>query len=224
LFCHLKETKWNLLMRIMVLRSFLGLSLVLCSSAFAEQPTLEQIDQWRARDLEAASRFFPGKSAREVRQAAYEVLRLVDPSDMRFDPRPDRLLASRSFAFTFLLSSAIGRDYYEVKYKEENGGTIVSLATELRSSMGLFPTAGTQPAFLSDLSIVGSEVPWRGPTIFFERLEYFLGLRSTWTTCAELKSRSKVKKEKYQPPAEFCGGMSGGLGIADKSPEEASRK
>jgi hypothetical protein len=131
---------------------------------------------------------------------------------MRFDPRPDRLLASRSFAFTFLLSTANGRDYYEVKYKEENGGTIVSLATELRSSTGLFPTVGNQPAFLSEISIVGSEVPWRAPTIFFERLEYFLGLRSTWTTCAELKSRSKVKKEKYQPPAEFCGGMSGGLG------------
>lgn len=207
-------------MQKIALRCLLGLSLVLGSSAFAKQPTLEQIDQWRARDLEAATRFFPGKSAQEVRKAAYEVLRLVDPSDMRFDPRPDRLLASRSFAFTFLLSSAIGRDYYEVKYKEENEGTIVSLATELRSSMGLFPTAGTQPAFLSDISIVGSELPWRGPTIFFERLEYFLGLRSTWTTCAELKSRSKVKKEKYQPPAEFCGG----LGLADKAPETVTNK
>lgn len=206
-------------MRIIALRCLLGLSLELGSSAFAKQPTLEQIDQWRARDLEAATRFFPGKSAQEVRKAAYEVLRLVDPSDMRFDPRPDRLLASRSFAFTFLLSSAIGRDYYEVKYKEESEGTVVSLATELRSSIGLFPTAGNQPAFLSDISIVGSEMPWRAPTIFFERLEYFLGLRPTWTTCAELKARSKAKKEKYQPPAEFCGGMSGGLGVADKAPE-----
>lgn len=211
-------------MRRRMLRSLLGLSLTFGSPALAKQPTLEQLDQWRARDIEAASKFFPGKSSEEIRKAAYEVLRLVDPSDMRFEPRTDRLLASRQYAFLFPLSSVIGRGYYEVKYREENGGTLVTLATEIRASSGLLPSGGNQPEFLSDIYITGREQPSRAPMIFFERLEYFLGLRPSWTTCAALKARFKTAQEKFRTPVEFCGGMSGGFGVADKSPEEASRK
>ena len=189
-----------------------------CGVAVAKSPSLEELDAQRATNLKASTREFKSKTAADIRQAAFEVLKLVDPNDMTFDPRPDRLLAARHYAFLFPLASVIGKDYYEVVYKDTEDGVSVTVKVTTIASAGMLPSGTSGPDFLADITVGTDKAYAVNPMIFFDRLEYFLGLKPDWMTCATFKEIHRVKGKKYVTPGYFCGGMGGRIGVADKVP------
>lgn len=178
----------------------------------ATQPlTLAQLEANRERNVAAATRTYPGRSMDDLKSAAFEVLRLLNPQEMKFDVRQDRILASQTFWLNLLLSGSSGQRWYEVVFAEDGAGTKVVLGLEQEVESGAFIIPMKSSSFKRDIATDGSDKLLANYAVFYERLDYMLGLRSDWPNCATHESG-------LHSPVYFCGGMNGGLGISNVTP------
>ena len=195
-------------------RTFAALALAMMPAACitTTPPTLAELEANRARNMAAATRAYPGRSAEEVRAAAFEVLKLLNPSEMRFDLRSDRLLASQTYWFNMILSASSGQRWYEVVFSPEGDGTRVTLALEEESEQSALIATMHTSTFKQNIAVSSDEALLNNYALFYDRLDYMLGLRPTWPACAD------YPQKRWAYPLFFCGGLLGGIGIADQAP------
>ena len=178
----------------------------------ATQPlTLAQLEANRERNVAAATRSYPGRTIAEVKTAAFEVLRLLSPQEMKFDVRQDRILASQTFWLNLILSGSSGQRWYEVVFSEDDAGTTVILNLDQEVENGALIIPMKSSSFKQGIAASGDHRLLANYAVFYERLDYMLGLRADWPTCATHESG-------LYSPEYFCGGMIGGIGIANVTP------
>lgn len=192
----------------------LCLALASLASACATQkpPSLAELEASRVRNVAAATRAYEGRSTEDVRTAAFEVIKLVNPNDVRFDTRSDRILASHTWLINLILSGSSGQRWYEVAFSEGEAGALVTLGLDQEVEHGALIIPMKIPTFRQDIAVGSDEDFWYNATVFFERLDYMLGVRAQWPTCPEFE------KAHGRAPMYFCGGLTGGFGVADVAP------
>lgn len=178
----------------------------------ATQPlTLAQLEANRERNLAAATRTYPGRTIAEVKTAAFEVLRLLNPQEMKFEVRQDRILASQTFWLNLILSGSSRQRWYEVVFSEDDAVATVVLNLEQEVEHGALIIPMKSSSFKQGIAASGDDKLVANYAVFYERLDYMLGLRADWPTC------STYEKGLYSPEY-FCGGLNGGIGVANVTP------
>lgn len=158
-------------------------------------------------NLIASTRFYNGIAPSQIQDASMKVLGLVDKPDMRFDIQGNDLLATRFSTYYAVFSFGFGRDWYSVNINQDKSGSYVRFAAygELLSG---FPSPIPE-SYRSNIPIGAHDNP-ANATLFHDRLEYMLGIRSEWATCEQAKNRQVNKSMKLS--------LCDSLGIEDESP------
>lgn len=170
-------------------KSFCSIAIVALASGCAAPPqkTLAEMDASLRKNEIASSRLYKDKSISEVRQAAQQVLYLLDPNDMQFDIQSDSLLATRWSTYYAVFSAGFGRDWYSVDFEETTEGTTAKLGFTGSMSSGLiaFPIpASFKPKIPTSAHQNSSDF-----ILFHDRIEFLLGLRDEWETCESAKQK-----------------------------------
>ena len=185
-------------------KNILVVLLFLCIIGCApKQKSLGEIESALKINDAASTRVYPGKTPKQVREAAYKVLFLLDPPDMEFSLSGDDLLATRSGFIYNIFSVIYERDWYVVKITTTPEGTVAKFTFQIENQV-LTPISKN---FRENIPISPSvETPEY--SFFHDRMEYVLGLRNDWPTCRDLKKRLVMASSLCQ-----------GLGVDDKNPE-----
>tara|TARA_R110001583_G_scaffold131546_1_gene283300 strand:- start:2853 stop:3473 length:621 start_codon:yes stop_codon:yes gene_type:complete len=184
----------------------------LSACATAPQQNLENIRETQANRQTAATRIY-SQSPDQIYNAAQTVFNAMDGSDFIYDMQQDRLLASRMWTFFAVFSSGWGRQYFEVLARQEDGKTAVTLGESEESNVGMF-SLPVSTRFKDHLPIGGNTTV--GATIgdynlFFDRLDYALGLSAHWPSCDNANFYRNMESGKR---LVFCDL----IGIDDKTP------
>lgn len=185
---------------------FFALCIIGCA---VKQPSLQQLNADFKTNQLAASRIYPGKTAEEVSTAAQKVLYMLDPGDMEFDVRANELLATRMYGLYLVFGMAFGRDWYSVKFTQNDSGTMASFGFQTESSGGLIALA-IPKSFRSDIQVSAHQNPLDFK-LFHDRIEYLLGIRSGWISCEQ------AKKEQNNPEREIY--LCDAVGLDDRAAE-----
>jgi len=188
-----------------------ALCLLPIGCAATEPLTLAQLEANRERNVAAAMRTYPGRTIDEVKAAAFEVLRLLNPQEMKLDVRQDRILASQTFWLNLILSGSSGQRWYEVVISEDDAGATVVLNLEQEVEQGALIIPMKSSSFKQGIAASGDDRLLANYAVFYERLDYMLGRRADWPAC------STYEKGLYSP-GYFCGGLNGGIGVANVTP------
>lgn len=175
-------------------------------------PSLAELDARRERNVAGSTVSYDGVPAEQLRAASFEVLKLLNPNDMHFDVRSDRLLAAQTWRFTLILAASAGERWYEVKFMPEADAIRVSFVADEKGEVGNFIPSLKQPTFRENISIGSDEHLWVNAKLFFARLDYMLGRADKWPTCSEFQKKYGTL------PLYFCGGLTGSIGIEDRAP------
>lgn len=165
---------------------FCSATLILSGCVTTKPMTLDQIASTHAENKAAATRNYPGKSPKEVMQAAQKVLFLLDPPDMKFDVDENNLYSYRMWFLYAVLITSWGIEQYNVNLAKSPNGTQASLA---------FGGAGSiyaPPSVTFDKNLAVSS--YNNPADFkllHDRFEYVLGMRTVWPTCQDAKAAQK---------------------------------
>ncbi|UYY88093.1 hypothetical protein [Alcaligenes sp. SMD-FA] len=191
-------------------KSLCSIALVALISGCAAPPqkTLAELDASLKKNEVESSRLYNGKSVPEVRQAAQQVLYLLDPNDMQFDVQSDSLLATRWSTYYAVFSVGFGRDWYSVDFEETTEGTTAKIGFTGSMSSGLF--AFPIPASFKPKIPTSAHQNPSDFILFHDRIEFLLGLRDEWETCKS----AKQKLPQHGGSMFLCDS----LGLENKSP------
>jgi hypothetical protein len=170
-----------------ILLSILILALAGCAPKPLDRAQFVALDEATQR---AMTRAYKGFSQEQLIAAAEKAL-LHSEKDYKIIHRKNSLSATRQWILFLVLAGLIGNDAWDVKV---NGNTVKAVAWYAGGAGGTFPVP--VPAKSAD-------DPYLSPPLydlFFDRMEYFLGLRSDWAPCA------KIDKTKFL----FAAGMENG--------------
>ncbi|WP_337054081.1 hypothetical protein [Pseudoxanthomonas sp. USHLN014] len=153
-------------------------------------PTPKSRSEWEQVHM----RTFPGKSQREVLDAAEKVLAAAD-HDFKFDYPPDKLVAYRRWTVYAVLTIAGGTDYWTLETRTVDGQTqgMVQItqqtgATTISPSFG---PGGTTSWGADSYSTPGQPVQARASyDLFWARVESVL-YGKPWVTCEQFKAGLK---------------------------------
>jgi len=137
----------------------------------------------------ASSRFYPGKSAVELKSAAEKALTLLAPDRIRVEVKDNEVRARHSYSYianrigyvgsttSFSKVQAQGATWYDVTFDEEAGGTRARFTYLNAEPAGMF-----HPGLKSNLPVTADN-NIDDFKLFHDRLEYLVGLRAAWTPC-----------------------------------------
>ena len=161
----------------------------------------------RAEYLAMTSRSYEGVTPAEVFAATEQLFLLADPDDVQFTHGPDEIRVTRPWTVYLVLSAARGTDYWRIQATAEGGTTTVFAAANQESNVIVAaPTAqgdvyaGTVP--MGGAPIAGTAIY----DVFWDRLDYLLGKRAAWTTCAESNRRQRAG-EVWGDNSALCNGF-----------------
>lgn len=163
---------------------FIGAILSGCASP-NKQMSLDDMDASLTRNEAAAVRLYPGKSISEVRKASRQVLYLLDPQDIRFDVQDDGLMATRWSTYYAVFSVGFGRDWYSVNFTQDSAGTKARFGFTGQMNAGLI--VSPIPESFKPKIPISAHQNSADFKLFHDRVEYLLGLRHAWETCALAK-------------------------------------
>lgn len=138
---------------------------------------------------EASSRFYPGKTSAELKEAAAKALTALSPKQMGVEVVENEVRARYSYGYTarrigyvgnttsFSNVRADGATWYTVTFQEQAGGTLARFTYLNAEPAGMF-----HPGFKSNLP-VRAEDSIEGFKLFHDRLEYLVGIRAEWAPC-----------------------------------------
>jgi hypothetical protein len=172
-----------------------------------KQSSEEQANRFK-ENKQASTRLYPQKSPEQVTKAVQETLVLLDPDDMKVVLTEGGVLANRFSTFYAVYWVGYGRDYYSVKLNQTPTGTEAKLTYEGVMNSGLFITAPPD-TFKADIPITSDQNP-SDSKLFHDRVEYMLGLRQSWVSCADFENISEPKNR----PIFFCDR----LGLVNNNP------
>lgn len=162
-----------------------------------KQTSEEQVNRF-SENQQASTRLYPQKSPEQVTKAVQETLVLLDPDDMKVVITEGGVLANRFSMFYAVYWVGYGRDYYSVKLNQTPTGTEAKLTYEGVMNSGMFTTAPAD-TFKADIPITSNQNP-SDAKLFHDRVEYILGLRENWVSCADFENNSDPKNR----PIFFC--------------------
>jgi hypothetical protein len=169
----------------------LAASLGLCGCA---QP--HQIAD-RQEYVAEATRAFPGETRERVIAAAQKVLKLSDPQDFDFRYTIDGFVGLRRYFVYAVLASQSGQEKWEFATREQPGVIEASVSiSEAGRVSGGYSTTPFERAMNS--------IPLY--RLFWSRVEYVLGRRPDWISCAEAAAPLESTKTNI---AEALGGLCG---------------
>lgn len=127
----------------------------------------------------ARIREYPGVSKDRMIAACESALKASDNKYEITQHMPDGFYAKRNWMVYMVIAAAWGDNHWKIIVEDKNGGSMV----EARSWQGA--SVGANPFPVSFPGKTENEY-YTSPTLyklFFDRVDYFLGLRSDWATC-----------------------------------------
>jgi hypothetical protein len=166
-------------------RKLLAVSVIIAASLLTGCVTPHP-QMTRAEYLKTTNRIYPGKTPEQVFTAAEELFRLSDGNDFQIQYTDDTLSTQRRWSRYLVFTAIFGMDYWTVRAIPVDGGTKVTI-NEGTAANALVPLA-TAGGDISVTSIPGNATPSVGTAlydVFWERLDYLLGVKQHWLTCDE---------------------------------------
>lgn len=200
-------------MRKTIVTALVSLALAGCA---AKNPQMSR-DDW----LQATTREYQGVDQDKLLTAAEQVFRWADGDDFSFSHSQTHLHATRNWSFYLVLAAGFGIDQWIVEAHPTSDG--IRAAVQVASqSQGVAPTpttggnfsAGTTPT-LGGASIQGTAL-YR---LFWERLEYAMGIRADYPDC-EMAESWKKSGEVWGDISPLCNS----LNIQETGPEHVILK
>lgn len=201
------------------------------SGCATKQLTREEQLAMQQRNMKAAVRNYQGFTKNEIANAAEKVLYLIDPADAKIIHQEDKVINYRHY---YAFAAGFGYDTWIVTVKElENKSFDVSVMVGFSQSFGLLGIAPVPQAKTpAEINFETNALDEAESMLFFERLDYFLGINPNWRSCENIKEW--VKENNYQGMFQDTLGTSrlelplmcghNWFGIEDKSPEYLSKK
>lgn len=156
---------------------FLALVMVMALGVGCAQKkplTPEEIAAERERQIAATTRIYEGKTPEEVLLAAATVFRLAD-DDYTVSHSQNSIQAKRGWYHFFTLALSSGTDDWIVTATEEANGTkVVTQCVHEMIQMRVGPQTVTNEGLYN---------------LFYQRLEYLMGINQEWLTCKEAKKK-----------------------------------
>ena len=149
-------------------------------------------EQW----LTVTRHTFPGVTKDQAIAAAERLLKLSDGDDVLVVHNEDGFVATRPWSIYMVLAASFGVDTWDVRVTTDgpNAKIKVGVASQSQALMPM-PTASGRDASVGTMPGGGATV--NGTAIydlFWARMAYLLGQRTTWMSCAESDERVKAGK------------------------------
>jgi len=162
--------------------------IILCCVALAgcvSQPVLSR-DEW----LNLTNRTYESVNKEQAIAAAEKLLRLADGNDFLIVHNDDGFVATRNWSVYLVLAASVGSDTWVVRTSEISNGTRVSISvgTQMGSVTGV-PTGGSTAAPFTTPTVAGGVNGTALYDVFWARMDYLLGRREIWMTCAAANRR-----------------------------------
>lgn len=194
---------------ILIFSILFALSLSNCASQ--KRLTREEYLSLRNQYDDLRTRTYKGFTKDEVLDSVDKIFRIAD-TDYSIAYGEKGCIAHRPWTIYLILSITWGKDYWYISVNEKDDATTVRIReiTEVNSLAGT-PTGGggaqataissmTNPDIIDQNEMKNKEALY---TIFFKRLDFFLGLTDEWIDCK--KAKKYVKKYKLKGHIEpFC--------------------
>lgn len=177
-------------MKYLMVCALVTLFLMLSGCANKPQKTIAELNASQELNKKSSTRTYANQSTEAIKKAAHNVLYLLDPEDISFDVQNNKLLSSRTSMFYGVLSITRGQDWYEVAVTEKDQQAVVSFALTGEYISGIVGPLPKQ--FKTNIPIGAHDNP-EDFNLFFDQLEYFLGIKKEWTTCEMAKARQVNK-------------------------------
>lgn len=148
----------------------------------------------REEYLATVSRTYADVTPDQIFSATEKLMRLADGDDFQITHHAEGLRATRNWLAYAVIAMANGTDYWDVKATSSNAGTKVEVQVSTQSA-GTSVVAGGRGTY-APLTTVSPGNPVMGTAIydlFFARLEFLLGKRADWMSCAAADDRVKKK-------------------------------
>ncbi|PCI37991.1 MAG: hypothetical protein COB46_12405 [Rhodospirillaceae bacterium] len=190
-------------------------ALLLSACATTNKQSLADKEILRDARIKASQHFYPNITARDVFFAAEKVLNHIDKTDMEMEIRSNRLVASRYFTAFAILAATHGKQFYTIDTKEQNGGVLVTVNSDVLANGGMFPSMVTQ-SYMDKIETNGnhSTIFRTGDfRLFHKRLSYFLVGDQEWSSCKNFKKNVEGFEEQAFGMCEL-------IGIEDLTPAQ----
>jgi hypothetical protein len=170
----------------------------------------------RDEAIAATSRTYAkGIAPEDVLRAAEEVFRLADGDDFTFHHTQDSLSATRNWLLYLIIGATTGTDHWAVKAQPGPDGTTRATVQLGTVSQDILPMA-VSPALWIPGVMPASANPPLGRAVydlFWDRVDYQLGLRETWVDCKQADARLAANRA-LGDNSSLCNSFN----IADKPP------
>jgi len=171
----------------------------------------------REEFLQATQRTYQDKSPEQIFSASEKLFVLADGDDFTFSHTPDSLLAIRPWSIYLVLAYTAGTDVWTVKASrnEKTGGTDAAVYVTTAHGGSVLPVVVANSGSTATSPGSGG-IPTRGNAIyqlFWERLDYLLGLNSKWMSCDDV-DKEIANGKLWGDTSPLCNS----LNIKDNSP------
>lgn len=159
---------------------------LLILSGCAAGPRQMTREEW----LSTTTRVYPAVNREQALAAAEKLFRLADGDDFKFSYNQEDLLAERRWIVFAVIAMADGTDYWTIKAQPIPDGTKMTAQVNVMSQ-------GTGPTKVPGAGWIATPGSAQGRVVdgtalydvFWSRMDYLLGKRKDWMTCAESNKR-----------------------------------
>jgi len=159
--------------------------------------------------LAEANRTYPGESRERVIGAAETILKTSDPQDWEFRYTLNGFTGLRRYVVYAVLATAQGREKWEFETEPQPEGLRASLSISDAgvASGGLVPTP--YEGKMASLALY---------RLFWARMDYMLGRRPDWTSCAQAQAELRKTRTNQDALGGLCGPTSNGRNAPAPAP------
>lgn len=172
----------------------------------------------RAEWLSATQKTYKNYSKEQLIEAAEKVLSLADKSDFQFSHMDKGFVATRNWSVYMVIAAAQGIDTWKFEVEEINGVSSARVNTStMAGAMSGYSTGG-QSGVVTSPGMMGNTVEGTAHyNMFWNRMDYFLGLTKTWADCT-CGQKQIESKETWGDLDHICSSVT----LNDLSPETLS--
>lgn len=159
--------------------------------------------------LAEATRIYPGETRERVLKAAETVLKISDPADFEFRYTLTGFTGLRRYFIYAVVASAAGREKWEFLTEPAGEG--------LRASVSI-SEEGTASGGYSSNKYEGAMASVPLYRLFWNRVDYMLGRRLDWVTCADAAAELEKSNTNTVALGGLCGPTSDGRNAEPPQP------
>lgn len=125
--------------------------------------------------------------------AAESVMKLADNDDFKFSYTQNGILGSRKWLVYMVLAASMGVDNWLFEVTEKNGDTVASLQLSRQAGDMTGYSVGNSSGVVTTPNMGYPAMETASYDLFWRRLDYMLGLTTTWTSCKDEEENIKKK-------------------------------